>query len=1178
MRVFRKLVLAGIVLAFAGGCATDSTDDGLPKQIPQSAKKYYKKYQASNSIKAFAYSPHHSKPYEYWYVRWCANRNSAEEAIACAVKKCTKQKRNSQRANDYPTDCVPFALDDLVIDGKSPSEIAKIAGRPDTREQSGVRKTAKALPLKEAMDATVKFEQPKINVPPRTIKDITAILDEQKLVNPEATSKWITVLRKPVPKTDEPAELAGFYLRRGVAAYSLGHLQQAFDDIRLSASHLENVSLYGMTRLASGGRLRKGGILKWQAKLESQFGNYRKAQRLIRDHLKKIGLKKGYAGQAVALTDQLIASYAQTGDVQGARDARKHIRRILKNWQNKTGSGKKAKRLRLSAQGLGGKWDGEVLEMQGRWREAEPFIRQSVEDARLMASIDKKAPHFIYQPYISLSNNLLRQGRLLEAETVARDALRGVLGVAGKYNLETIKFITSLAAVLEAQGRFQEAADLHNAGLDIQKQLNVPKGSYFAEQRRFRLAEILVSLEDWDGALTLFDQVRDNLSKTKKLYRGLIKSSIAYPLTLTKTGRFDEAIELLSPILNKGDPKQAPKRYQRAEKLAVLAMAMAGSGKTSEAFRVYRRAIPFLTTDRDELAPGTLTRTAKEDRLILILDDYIKFIAQTHKSGGSDIDAGAEIFRVTDVIRGRSVQTALAASGARMAAGRDDLAELARREQDAARQMAKLADILSQLFSAPTDQQDPKVTADLRGRIDELRRARETLLSEIRSNFPDYAALIKFEPPSVAQVQELLSANEVLISFYIAGDRTYSWTIPKTGSIGFSEISMSAAEITTAVASLRRALDPGQIGKLSDIPEFDTAAAYRLYEKLFKPLQANWQEAKNILFVGDGALRQLPISMLPTSPPVARPDKGLPFDHYRSVQWLARSHSVTVLPSVASLQVIRKARRAGRNPRPFLGFGDPYFSKAQEIAAGKQSPTVELASRGTALRNSPKTRSVDSAAIATLPRLPDTRTEIKSIASALGALPGRDVYLGERATEEQVKRMDLKPYKVISFATHGLVSGDLDGLDQPALALSSPQVSGGQGDGLLTMEEILGLRLNADWVVLSACNTAAASGAGAEAISGLGRAFFYAGARALLVSNWPVHSGATTNLMKKLFALQANEVELGRADALRQARLHMIDEGTQKDRQGTPIFSYAHPIFWAPFAIIGDGGGAQAGS
>ena len=212
-----------------------------------------------------------------------------------------------------------------------------------------------------------------------------------------------------------------------------------------------------------------------------------------------------------------------------------------------------------------------------------------------------------------------------------------------------------------------------------------------------------------------------------------------------------------------------------------------------------------------------------------------------------------------------------------------------------------------------------------------------------------------------------------------------------------------------------------------------------------------------------------------------------------------------------------------------------------------------------------------------LPRLPDTADEIRSIALAMNADLTRDVFLGARANEKVVKSIDLSGYRVLAFATHGLVPGDLDGLTQPALALSAPEVADVDGDGLLTMEEILGLRLNADWVVLSACNTASGKGAGSEAVSGLGRAFFYAGARALLVSNWPVETTSARELTTDLFRRQQANPSLSRARALQQTMTWLIDHGAFSDPKSEKVvFSYAHPIFWAPFTLIGDGGGAAS--
>ncbi|MGH6684596.1 MAG: CHAT domain-containing protein, partial [Pseudolabrys sp.] len=198
--------------------------------------------------------------------------------------------------------------------------------------------------------------------------------------------------------------------------------------------------------------------------------------------------------------------------------------------------------------------------------------------------------------------------------------------------------------------------------------------------------------------------------------------------------------------------------------------------------------------------------------------------------------------------------------------------------------------------------------------------------------------------------------------------------------------------------------------------------------------------------------------------------------------------------------------------------------------------------------------------------------ELNAIAKALGLDPAKVLHLGKQANEQAVETADLSHYRIIDFATHGLVPGELNGLTQPALALTAPAVAGVPGDGLLTMEKILALKLDADWVVLSACNTATGAGAGAEAASGLGQAFFYAGARALLVTNWSVDSQSARELTSELFQRQKDNPKLSRSEALREATLELVDHRGFNDQNGKMIFAYAHPLFWAPYTIIGDPG------
>jgi CHAT domain-containing protein len=369
---------------------------------------------------------------------------------------------------------------------------------------------------------------------------------------------------------------------------------------------------------------------------------------------------------------------------------------------------------------------------------------------------------------------------------------------------------------------------------------------------------------------------------------------------------------------------------------------------------------------------------------------------------------------------------------------------------------------------------------------------------------------------------------------------------------------------------LRRALD-SDARTLGEIPAFDVALAYELYAAILQPVEAGWKGATTLITVPHGPLAQFPFALLVTRPVAPPKDAGALFSGYREVPYLVREVAVTQVPSVAALTILRGLPAASVDRRAFVGFGDPWFSAAQASEARTESTAIAM-TRGVHFRAVPDVERRASAHLAMLPRLPDTALEVREVAATLRADPAKDVFLGPGANEQTVRTMKLDDRRVVMFATHGLVPGDLDGLMQPALALTAPGVANVEGDGLLTMEKILGLKLDADWVVLSACNTAAGAGAGADAVSGLGRAFFYAGARALLVTHWPVESTSARLLTTTTFKRQAADARLTRADALRQSMLDLLDgPGYLDPATGTIAFSYAHPVFWAPFALVGDG-------
>jgi CHAT domain-containing protein len=323
------------------------------------------------------------------------------------------------------------------------------------------------------------------------------------------------------------------------------------------------------------------------------------------------------------------------------------------------------------------------------------------------------------------------------------------------------------------------------------------------------------------------------------------------------------------------------------------------------------------------------------------------------------------------------------------------------------------------------------------------------------------------------------------------------------------------------------------------------------------------KNARHVLVVPSGPLTSLPFHLLVTEKPAVAIPELKDIGTYRDAAWLVKRQAVSMFPALASLKTLRRV--AGQpGAKPMVGFGDPVFDPAERAKA--------LAETGAQQTRAAVTRGygdfwqgagIDRAKLARhLPSLLYTANELKTVAAKLGAAPG-DVHLGSDASETVVKRTALADYRVVYFATHGLVAGDVKGLGEPSLALTFPKQPTNLDDGLLTASEMAQLKLNADWVVLSACNTAAADKPGAEALSGLARAFFYAGARALLVSHWSVDTEAATRLTTSTFAIMKADPKLGRAEALRKAMLDYMND------KGSPLNGY--PAFWGPFSIIGEG-------
>lgn len=459
--------------------------------------------------------------------------------------------------------------------------------------------------------------------------------------------------------------------------------------------------------------------------------------------------------------------------------------------------------------------------------------------------------------------------------------------------------------------------------------------------------------------------------------------------------------------------------------------------------------------------------------------------------------------------------------------------------------------------------------AEQRERAMQRKAASEATL---REQFPAFFEMASPQSTSLVEAQALLGADEAL--FIIApGDTSLPEGI-RTGlvlavtreGVAFAQLGYSLEELRTEIAAVHGMLvsngqtrAPGVGGAtslLSGARAYDRARAHRLYNAFFgDPRIARLAAGKSRWTVAaQGIALSAPFAALVMEPPTPGSDNFDPAV-LRATRWLGLERMLAITPSVSTLRVQRvtQAPAAPEQAWSFFGVGDPVFRGA----AGDE--------RALEMRAFFQDRAANVDAIRNLPQLPGTGAEIRELARALGASES-DYVLGVAATETELARRSsqLARAQIVAFATHGLIAGDLNGtLAEPALALTPPAQPSAEDDGLLTASEAARLRLRARWVILSACNTASGGEPGADGLTGLARAFFYAGARTLLVSQWPVDDQAARLLTTRAVTAQRDR-GLSSAESMRQAMASLAAD-TSRDAERR---SFAHPSAWAPFLLV----------
>ena len=862
---------------------------------------------------------------------------------------------------------------------------------------------------------------------------------------------------------------------------------------------------------------------------------------------------------------------------------------------------------------------------EGRAAEAEPLFKRSLK-------ILEKALGLEHPDLANSLNNLgalyFSQGRYVEAEPLYKRTIAILEKALGPDHPSVGTVLNNLGRVYEGQGHYDEAEPIYRRALAIREKALGPDhsdvgqtvnnlGALYFSQRRYAEAEPLMrrALAIREKALgQSHPDVAEAVNNLAEIY--------------SAQGRYAEAEPLLNRAHTIWEKVVGPDHANVASSFYNLAALKFAQGDWNGAYDFFQRGTN-LTVRRTRLGEErlgqALTSNSKSEaaRERIAFSGFVKTAFRLVQVAPTRAPAlSTAMFQVTQWAQSSMAGQSLAQMAARNAKGESTLGRLVRERQDLVIEWRGKDKLLTDAHSAPPDRRKPNFEAALETRLRTIDGRLLEIDALLKRDFPDYASLVNPESLSIEEIQAQLREDEALVLFLDTPEwkpspqETFIWAVTKRDS-RWVRTDLGTKALTEKVQGLRCGLDEeewsglsgaarcgallgiGQPANTDPLP-FHLGIAHELYQALFGQVE-DLIDGKQLLIVPAGPLTSLPFHVLVTN----KPETALPknFEGYRGVAWLGRDHAMSVLPSVASLKALRENAKGSRGTKAYLGYGNPVLDgdgSCKEVKAPDKCPSLEVANlerpqvvssgeravratvRGRSGRRSPDLSEMFAKGVAaeavlanvrSLCPLPDTAYEIRCVAERLG-VPASEIRLDASATEADIKALSasgaLATYRVVHFATHGLLAGDVELLasrqGEPAIVLTPPKVPlDKDDDGLLTASEVAGLKLDADWVVLSACNTASADTLGAEALSGLARAFFYAGARALLVSHWPVYSDAAVRLTTQAF----NEIDQskdGRAVALQRALIALMDDTSQNDN--------AHPAVWAPFVLVGEGGRA----
>ena len=543
-----------------------------------------------------------------------------------------------------------------------------------------------------------------------------------------------------------------------------------------------------------------------------------------------------------------------------------------------------------------------------------------------------------------------------------------------------------------------------------------------------------------------------------------------------------------------------------------------------------------------------IAKTLPRDTAPIRADDIIPFAEAVVEEAARYSDPSAklglftEVFDAFQMVSSPVFDRTMALTSARLSTQTPGLSDLLQRLDSA---MQKEAGQRLQLATEQARSVEDR-SAEAEEQYSTEIAAQGKIIAEVRKNivdkFPDFSSLTDAKGPNLDQLRGRLGVDEGMLVYLVGKKTSFVQLVTRNKTI-VAPVPVGSAALETVVARLRRGLEI----EGSSVNDFDLDAAHGLYQDLFAGLKDEIADLKRLVIVPAGALANLPFGVLVTKPPA--------LGQYVSAHWLTNDFDISYSPTITSFVNLRSTRLVGQHARKLLAVGNPVLAPLQRVAA-------QEAAFASVISSCQSGDIIPPQLLRSLASLPDTANEIYNVSKALGG-NASDILLGGQATEPTLRARNLADYRILYFATHGLLPGEIRCQSQPGIVLTPPSEPAEThfGDGLFDASEIAALPMTADLVVLSACNTAASGKAdGGQSLSGMAASFFRAGAKSLLVSHWQVPSAATGALMSSMFATLSKTPNMSVDTALRTAQ-----SGLSK----TPGF--AHPFFWAAFVLMGDG-------